>query len=220
MAGKTSPLFHFLFPKALRTLQTSISDSKDVFSHLLLIRLFPLLPYAMLNIAAGVIAVPAQPFFWTLVLGSAPFNAVTTQIGDILASLPPGAAAGDLTSIWTPGLLVKLLCISAISALPVIFKKQIKQLLGNRSDESSDSESGSPTMQLWPASAKSFRCFRARRRASLEGGSSGSDDDELFVGTRSSEDYTGEPEMASLQNTPVVSSPYFDIKRNATTTAL
>lgn len=136
MAGKTSPLFHFLFPRALNTLQASINNSSDIFSHLLLIRLFPLLPYAMLNIAAGVLAVPAQPFFWTLVLGSAPFNAVTTQIGDLLATLPPGAATGDLSSIWTPSLLFKLLCISAVSALPVVFKKQIQSFLQSRKGDS------------------------------------------------------------------------------------
>lgn len=203
MARKTSPFFKWLFPKALTTLQASINNSGDVFSHLLLIRLFPLLPYAMLNVAAGVIGVPAQPFFWTLVLGSAPFNAVTTQIGDLLASLPPDAAAGDLSSIWTPSLLFKLLCISVLSALPVLFKKQIKQLLGsktpdlnNGSHSTSDTEStDSRNYELWAPASSALRRFTGRRTASIEEASSGSDDEELMTGRRSSEDAA---EMALL----------------------
>lgn len=187
MARKTSPFFQWMFPKALTTLQNSINNSGDVFSHLLLIRLFPLLPYAMLNVAAGVIGVPAQPFFWTLVLGSAPFNAVTTQIGDLLASLPPGAAAGDLSSIWTASLCFKLLCISAVSALPVIFKKQIKQLLGSRStsDDTTTTTNGSDSelssndpqsYELW--APHTMGRFTGRRKASVEDGSSAEEDDE------------------------------------------
>jgi hypothetical protein len=84
MAYKTSPLVRYALPKPLAFLEKNIEsrtkNPADLFSYLLLMRLFPLLPYAALNIAGGVLAVPASPFFWTLVLGSIPYNMVTTQM--------------------------------------------------------------------------------------------------------------------------------------------
>lgn len=133
MSSKCGPLVHYLMPRPLATLQKNI-DAKaktksDLFSYLLLMRLFPLLPYAVLNIAGGVLNVPISTFFWTLVLGSIPFNAVTTQVGDLLSSLPADAAS-NLSSIWTPALFFKLITISTISALPVLFKSRIQDWLG------------------------------------------------------------------------------------------
>lgn len=60
-----------------------VYDTAELTSYLLLARLLPVLPYAVLNIASGVLDIPIQPFFWTLVVGSFPYNYVTTQV------LPP-----------------------------------------------------------------------------------------------------------------------------------
>lgn len=145
MAMKTGPLVRYLMPKPLATLERNIElkakNKGDLFSYLLLMRLFPLLPYAVLNIAGGVLNIPTSTFFWTLLLGSIPFNAVTTQVGDILSSLPADAAT-NLSSIWTPALLLKLVTISAVSALPILFKSRIQNLLGGHAEESQADEVG------------------------------------------------------------------------------
>jgi hypothetical protein len=50
----------------------------------------------------------------------------------VLSSLPLGTA--ELSSIWTPALFGKLLLISTVSALPILFKSQIQTLLGGSPD--------------------------------------------------------------------------------------
>ena len=186
MAAKTSPLFRHLMPRPLEILKSNIDkkaqNSADLFSYLLLMRLFPLLPYSALNIAGGVLGVPASPFFWTLVLGSVPFNAVTTQVGDILGALPADMAGG-MNSIWTPQLALKLLTISVLSALPVLFKSQIQALLGGSSEKEDasgyarlDAEGIELSEELESAVKEKRRM--ERRMASIEGSCSSHEGDE------------------------------------------
>ena len=166
-------------PRPLETLQKNI-DAKaktrsDLFSYLLLMRLFPLLPYAVLNIAGGVLNVPISTFFWTLVLGSIPFNAVTTQVGDLLSSLPADAAS-DLSSIWTPALFLKLISISTISALPVLFKSRIQDWLGGSSPSTEMSEMTEFDQPL--LSKEEHRRTASVERTSYDGSEEREEDDE------------------------------------------
>ena len=129
MAKLCAPLVERFFPRALATTRSTLlsGSSADLFSYLLLARLFPLLPYSVLNIACGVLKVPVGPYFVTLVLGSFPYNFVTTQLGDLLGSLT-GAAGID--AIWTWDLCFKLAVASVLSAAPLLFKEQLRAYLG------------------------------------------------------------------------------------------
>lgn len=60
------------------------TTGSNLFSVLLLLRLLPLTPYGMMNIACGILNVPLVPFASTLAVGSVPWNAVTAQLGEIL----------------------------------------------------------------------------------------------------------------------------------------
>lgn len=59
----------------------------NLFSILLLLRLLPLTPYGMMNIACGILNVPLIPFATTMAIGSVPWNAVTAQLGEILVEV-------------------------------------------------------------------------------------------------------------------------------------
>ncbi|CAO1635447.1 unnamed protein product [Sympodiomycopsis kandeliae] len=59
----------------------------NLYSILLLLRLLPLTPYGMMNIACGILNVPLLPFGTTLAIGSVPWNAVTAQLGEILVEV-------------------------------------------------------------------------------------------------------------------------------------
>lgn len=78
------------------------SSSGNLYSILLLLRVLPLTPYGVMNIACGILNVPLLPFATTLALGSLPWNAVTAQLGEILvevvAALPVDAALADATT--------------------------------------------------------------------------------------------------------------------------
>lgn len=134
MARLCAPLVERYFPRALASTRAALLgpniSAGDMFSYLLLARLFPLLPYSVLNIACGVLAVPVKPYFITLVLGSFPYNFVTTQLGDLLGSLASTGNGADINSIWTWDLCFKLAVASLLSAVPLLFKEQLKSYLG------------------------------------------------------------------------------------------
>ncbi|GAA6023808.1 hypothetical protein JCM11491_000552 [Sporobolomyces phaffii] len=106
-------------------------SSSDLFSHLLLARFFPLLPYSVLNVISGVLRLPLGPFFITLLVGSFPFNFATVSIGNLvaLAASDPSTPLGD--KIWSKEVVVKLVAVTLISVLPLAFKEQLKRFLSN-----------------------------------------------------------------------------------------
>ncbi|GAA5977136.1 hypothetical protein JCM10908_004868 [Rhodotorula pacifica] len=106
------------------------SDS-DLFSHLLLARFFPLLPYSVLNVIAGVLRLPLGPFFTTLLIGSFPFNFATVSIGNLvaLAAADPSKPLGD--KIWSREVVLKLVAVTFISVVPLAFKDRLRALLSN-----------------------------------------------------------------------------------------
>jgi uncharacterized membrane protein YdjX (TVP38/TMEM64 family) len=132
-ARTCAPLVERFLPRALALTRNHL-DSRgpsDLFTYLLLARFFPLLPYSVLNLVSGVLGLPISPFFWTLVIGSFPYNLVTTQLGELLAHLAPGVTGG-LTAIWSPSLVFKLVAVTALSALPILFKEKLRALIASR----------------------------------------------------------------------------------------
>lgn len=106
----------------------------DLFSFLLLARLFPLLPYSILNLLSGCLELPLSTFFLTLVLGSFPFNFATVSIGELvaLAANGKGEAGGGLDQIWSSEVMRKLVLVTVVSVLPLVFKKQIIALVNSK----------------------------------------------------------------------------------------
>jgi uncharacterized membrane protein YdjX (TVP38/TMEM64 family) len=132
-ARTCAPLVERFLSRAL-TLTRNHLESRgpsDLFTYLLLARFFPLLPYAVLNLVSGVLGLPISPFFWTLVIGSFPYNLVTTQVGEILVHLAPGVTDG-LTAIWSPSLVIKLVAVTLLSALPILFKERLRAAIASR----------------------------------------------------------------------------------------
>lgn len=114
-------------PSSTTPSPTPTASTSDLFSHLLLARFFPLLPYSVLNVISGVLGLPVSLFFITLVIGSFPFNFATVSVGELVA-----LAASDPTStlankIWSPAVLQKLVLVTLISVLPVVFKKPLQR---------------------------------------------------------------------------------------------
>ncbi|KAK0552795.1 hypothetical protein OC846_002746 [Tilletia horrida] len=60
------------------------SGSSQTWSYLLLLRLLPIIPYGLTNIACSVLRTPILPFTVTLGLGSVPWNVLTCQVGELL----------------------------------------------------------------------------------------------------------------------------------------
>ena len=59
----------------------------NIWSYLLVLRVLPVVPYGLMNIACSVLRIPLLPYAVTLAVGSIPWNACTVQIGDLLVQV-------------------------------------------------------------------------------------------------------------------------------------
>lgn len=99
-----------------------------------LLRLFPLLPWSVLNIASGVLSIPLFTFFSSLLIGSIPYNYITVQIGDIMATA--AYAHKDLSDLYhDPVFITKAVIVIIASILPAIFGKRIGQAARRRASQ-------------------------------------------------------------------------------------
>ncbi|KAJ3370800.1 Transmembrane protein 41A [Allomyces arbusculus] len=98
--------------------------------YLLFLRIFPLTPNWLLNLASPVIGVPLVPhFFVSVLVGLAPYNIVTTQAGAILASLD------RIEDILQPALLAKLAAMAAMALVPVWLKRRSSGYLAEEEED-------------------------------------------------------------------------------------
>ncbi|KAI7868350.1 snare associated Golgi protein-domain-containing protein [Spinellus fusiger] len=96
-------------------------SNTEIFWWLLFIRLFPFTPYWFINMISSLLGISVVPFFYSTLLGSMPYNFVCAEAGDVL---------GDLTStsdIFSLSLVLKLLAVSCLSLVPVIWGKSIQR---------------------------------------------------------------------------------------------
>lgn len=96
-------------------------QSGGLFWWLLFARLFPFSPYWFINLVSPLLDIPVSPFFWSTFFGSMPYNFVCAQAGDVLGDL---TSTSDIVSV---SLIIKLLIVSFISLVPVIWGKAIQQ---------------------------------------------------------------------------------------------
>lgn len=120
----------------------------NVWTYLLVLRVLPIVPYGLMNIACGVLGVPLAPYFGTLAVGSIPWNFVTCQVGDLLQeiveALPvdddmtvsglkdkaKSSAGGGMRAIvdriWNREMVIKLILLSMASLLPMLLSRYLK----------------------------------------------------------------------------------------------
>ncbi|KAI7860677.1 snare associated Golgi protein-domain-containing protein [Circinella umbellata] len=105
------------------TRQMKHDKSVGIFWWLLFARLFPFTPYWFINMVSPFLGIPVSPFFWSTFLGSMPYNFICAQAGAVLGEL---SSTADIVSA---SLIIKLLGVSFISLVPVIWGKKLKRLM-------------------------------------------------------------------------------------------
>ena len=79
------------------------------------------------QVISGVLGLPVSLFFITLVIGSFPFNFATVSIGELVALAASDPTSSLTNKIWSPAVLRKLVLVTFISVLPVVFKKPLQR---------------------------------------------------------------------------------------------
>lgn len=105
---------------------------EDAVSWLLIMRLTPVVPFFVANVAPALLGVRSRVFFWTTLIGIAPATAVYTWVGSTLgeALASEDLAEGDITGVlMEPQFLAPLAALVLVAAIPIV----IKRLRGARS---------------------------------------------------------------------------------------
>jgi uncharacterized membrane protein YdjX (TVP38/TMEM64 family) len=95
----------------------------DAFSYLLVLRLVPLFPFFLVNIAPAFLGVALHTFVTTTLIGIIPGALVYASVGNGIGMIFEQGGTPDLAIIFEPGVLFPILGLSLLALVPVIFKR-------------------------------------------------------------------------------------------------
>jgi uncharacterized membrane protein YdjX (TVP38/TMEM64 family) len=97
---------------------------KDAFFYLLTLRLIPVTPFWLANVAAALIAIPLATFASATFLGILPPAFIYAGVGADLGALFDAGKAPDLHTLITPGVALPLLGLALLSTLPILIQRR------------------------------------------------------------------------------------------------
>lgn len=97
--------------------------ARDGVSYLLALRLVPLFPFWVVNLAAAVAGIRLAVFIPATLLGIAPASLVLSSIGSGVGSILAKGDTPDLSVLFSPRILLPLIGLAALSMLPVVLRR-------------------------------------------------------------------------------------------------
>ena len=97
--------------------------ARGAISFLLVMRLIPVIPFFIANLAPAFVNVRLGNFIWTTLVGIAPATVVISSVGAGLGEVLDRGGEPDIGVIFAPHILPPLLGLAALAALPVIPRK-------------------------------------------------------------------------------------------------
>jgi uncharacterized membrane protein YdjX (TVP38/TMEM64 family) len=98
--------------------------ARDGFSYLLALRLVPLFPFWIVNLAAALAGIRLTVFVPATFLGIAPASFVLSSIGAGVAAILAQGRTPDLSVLFSARILLPLLGLAVLSLLPVLFRRR------------------------------------------------------------------------------------------------
>lgn len=93
------------------------------FNYLLVLRLVPLFPFWLVNVAPAFLGVPLGTFFLATLVGIIPGTFVFVSVGTGLGSILEDGGHCSLTGVLTPQVIVALVGLAVLALIPVVYKK-------------------------------------------------------------------------------------------------
>jgi uncharacterized membrane protein YdjX (TVP38/TMEM64 family) len=97
---------------------------RDGFSYLLALRLIPLFPFWVVNLAAAIAGIRLAAFVPATLLGIAPASFVFSSIGAGVATVLAKGQTPDLSVLLSAHILLPLLGLAALSLLPALVRRR------------------------------------------------------------------------------------------------
>ncbi len=95
----------------------------DGFSYLLALRLVPLFPFWLVNLAAAVVGMRLVVFVPATLIGIAPTSFIFSSIGAGVGSVLAAGQTPDLSILFSARIVLPLAGLAALSLLPVVFRR-------------------------------------------------------------------------------------------------
>ncbi|WP_440616950.1 TVP38/TMEM64 family protein [Cysteiniphilum sp. 6C5] len=96
---------------------------QNEFNYLLFLRLLPIFPFFIINIAVGVLGVSLRHFFIGTLLGIIPGTFIYAWVGSGLGFALEQGHALNLKVIFSPQILLPICALALLSLVPIIYRK-------------------------------------------------------------------------------------------------
>lgn len=96
---------------------------ENALSYLLVLRLIPLFPFWLVNLAAAVLGVPFRTYVLATFLGIIPGSFVYAQVGAGLGSVFDQGGEPSLAGVLTPQVILALVGLAVLALVPVGYRK-------------------------------------------------------------------------------------------------
>jgi uncharacterized membrane protein YdjX (TVP38/TMEM64 family) len=98
--------------------------ARDGFSYLLALRLLPVFPFWIVNLAAAVAGIRLAVFAPATLIGIAPASFVLSWIGAGVGSVLAEGRTPDLSLLFRPRIVLPLLALAALSLVPALVRRR------------------------------------------------------------------------------------------------
>jgi uncharacterized membrane protein YdjX (TVP38/TMEM64 family) len=96
---------------------------EDAFNYLLVLRLIPIFPFFIVNLAPAFLGVPLRTFFIATFIGIAPGTFVYSSVGAGLGSVFARGEDFSAGGILTPEIVTALVGLAVLAVIPVIYRR-------------------------------------------------------------------------------------------------
>jgi len=106
---------------AIRKMEAGFNE--NALSYMFVLRLVPLFPFWLVNLVPAFLGVPLRTYVIGTFFGIMPGSLVYVSVGSGLGSVFEQGGTPDLGIIFTPGVLLPILGLAALSLVPVFYKR-------------------------------------------------------------------------------------------------
>jgi len=96
---------------------------RDGFAYLLAMRLTPVVPFWLTNLAPALVGIPLATFAGATFIGIMPTSFVFAGVGAGVGHMLAAGGQPDVSVIWSPSILFPLLSLAALALLPVAWRR-------------------------------------------------------------------------------------------------
>jgi uncharacterized membrane protein YdjX (TVP38/TMEM64 family) len=97
--------------------------AENALGYLLFLRLLPIFPFWLVNLAAALLAVPLRTFVIATAIGIIPGSIVYASFGSGLGSLLDAGKPIDLGSVLTPEIVLPLAALALLALAPALYQR-------------------------------------------------------------------------------------------------